>query len=184
MVKKNNLYGEPIRVYGAVEFGFSDYRFNELTKERLANYNGGIVLEYDDRTVAYAKVSHGVLNGVYIRYPRGCGFYSCTPLVRGQFKKGLPEGTWSFNQWIEGEETGTQINVLVNYKAGKVVGKPQKSIVVGNESRPLSAAEKYLAANVRCFRAPRLQKSMARRLATKRLNRQMHTLAPQQERDY
>ena len=165
MVKKNNLYGEPIRVYGAVEFGFSDYRFNELTKERLANYNGGIVLEYDDRTVAY-------------------GFYSCTPLVRGQFKKGLPEGTWSFNQWIEGEETGTQINVLVNYKAGKVVGKPQKSIVVGNESRPLSAAEKYLAANVRCFRAPRLQKSMARRLATKRLNRQMHTLAPQQERDY
>lgn len=183
MVKENKIYDQPVRIYGAVEFGFAAYQFNELSKEHLAKYNGGIVLEYDDKSVAYAKVSHGVLNGVYVRYSQGRGFYSPIPSARGRFKKGLPEGVWEFNQWLGGMQTGLLLNVQVQYKAGKMVGRPKKAIVVGNERRPLTPKELQHFSVQGGFHAPKLQNAMARRLPTRVVRRQQRTFSKQIERD-
>lgn len=149
MSKRNVFYGQPDKIYRALDFICPYCYHRPLSKDELSKYTGNIVLTYADKSQGYAKVNSGVVDGVFVLYERNV----LTPAMRGHFEKGYAEGTWKFHKRVK----GVWVDVEVDYLRGKVVDKPPRV-------EPKSAIALLKMGE---FRAPNLQKTMAFKLPLK-----------------
>ena len=150
MSRRNVFYGKPEKIYRSLDF-ICPYCYHQvLSQEELAQYTGGVVLTYADKSQAYTKLIDGVVDGVFVLYKRE---NRSVPAMRGRFEDGYAEGTWQFHKRVK----GVWVDVEVDYYRGKVQDNPRVD--------PKSAISLLKMGQ---FRAPNLQKTMTFKIPPKR----------------